>query len=84
MTAPLLDVQHLTVVFDAPRGALTAVQDVDGHVQPGKVLHLDRGLTGLEAVPGAAPGAPSRKGQQEKEQDTGCGAHGGLWAGWGR
>ena len=40
MTAPLLDVQHLTVVFEGPRSSLTAVDDVSLQIAPGETLGL--------------------------------------------
>jgi ABC-type dipeptide/oligopeptide/nickel transport system ATPase component len=40
MTAPLLDVQHLSVVFDGSRPAVTAVDDVSFQIAPGETLGL--------------------------------------------
>jgi ABC-type dipeptide/oligopeptide/nickel transport system ATPase component len=40
MTAPLLDVQHLTVVFEGPRAAVTAVDDVSFQIAAGETLGL--------------------------------------------
>ncbi|MBI4266326.1 MAG: ABC transporter ATP-binding protein [Acidobacteria bacterium] len=40
MTPPLLDVQHLTVVFEGPRAALTAVDDVSFQIAQGETLGL--------------------------------------------
>jgi ABC-type dipeptide/oligopeptide/nickel transport system ATPase component len=40
MTAPLLDVQDLTVVFDGARGSLTAVNRVSFQIAPGETLGL--------------------------------------------
>jgi len=40
MTPPLLDVQHLTVVFDGPRGGVAAVDDVSFQLAAGKTLGL--------------------------------------------
>ncbi len=37
---PLLDAQHLTVVFGGPRSAVTAVDDVSLSIQPGETLGL--------------------------------------------
>ena len=37
---PLLDVQHLTVVFPTEHGVVTAVDDVTFHVDPGETLGL--------------------------------------------
>src|SRR5262245_353402 len=37
---PLLDVQHLTVAFERPGSALTAVDDVSLTIQPGETLGL--------------------------------------------
>ncbi|MGH9256854.1 MAG: ABC transporter ATP-binding protein [Vicinamibacterales bacterium] len=40
MPDPLLDVQHLTVVFEGPRSSLTAVDDVSFQIAPGETLGL--------------------------------------------
>ena len=40
MPAPLLEVQHLTVVFDGVRSAVTAVNDVSFDIAPGETLGL--------------------------------------------
>ena len=40
MSEPLLDVQHLTVVFETSRSALTAVNDVSFRIAPGETLGL--------------------------------------------
>ncbi|MBM3817735.1 MAG: ABC transporter ATP-binding protein [Acidimicrobiia bacterium] len=40
MTAPLLDVQHLTVVFDGAPAPVTAVNDVSFQIAPGETLGL--------------------------------------------
>jgi len=40
MAAPLLDVQHLTVVFDALPSTVTAVDDVSFQIAPGETLGL--------------------------------------------
>jgi ABC-type dipeptide/oligopeptide/nickel transport system ATPase component len=40
MPAPLLDVQHLTVVFDAGRSTVTAVDDVSFEIAAGETLGL--------------------------------------------
>jgi len=37
---PLLDIQHLTVVFDSPGAAVTAVDDVSVTIAPGETLGL--------------------------------------------
>ena len=40
MTAPLLDVQHLTVVFEGSRSTVTAVDDVSFQISAGETLGL--------------------------------------------
>jgi peptide/nickel transport system ATP-binding protein len=37
---PLLSLEHLTTVFDTPRGAVPAVNDISFEVQPGETLGL--------------------------------------------
>ena len=40
MAAPLLDIQHLTVVFEGSRSTTTAVDDVSFHIDAGETLGL--------------------------------------------
>jgi peptide/nickel transport system ATP-binding protein len=40
VSAPLLDIQHLTVVFDGGASAVTAVNDVSFQIAPGETLGL--------------------------------------------
>ena len=40
MSAPLLDIQHLTVVFDGGASTVTAVNDVSVQIAPGETLGL--------------------------------------------
>jgi ABC-type dipeptide/oligopeptide/nickel transport system ATPase component len=40
MSEPLLDIQHLTVVFETSRSAITAVNDVSFQIAPGETLGL--------------------------------------------
>ncbi len=40
MSAPLLDVQHLTVVFEGGASTVTAVNDASFQIAPGETLGL--------------------------------------------
>jgi peptide/nickel transport system ATP-binding protein len=40
MAEPLLDVSHLTTVFDTPRGPVPAVDDISFHINAGETLGL--------------------------------------------